>query len=97
MNEENLSLIHKFDSKIDTDGSFNIPKDELKQLYDKGFRDIQVVILGSSISAVRRSGINDDLFKNIKERQALPDSVVLDFLRIKGILADTNYKNKVKF
>lgn len=97
MSEESLSVIHKFETELRNDGSIEIPKDELKPLYDKGFRNINVVILGSSLSAVNSSGIDNNLFNNIKEMQTLPDSVVLDFLRIKGKLENKNFERKINF
>lgn len=97
MNDENLTVIYKFEAKLDSKGEFNIPKEEIKSLYEKGFKNVEVLILGSSLSAAESSGIDINLYNNIKTRQSLPDTVVLDFLSIKGKLAGTDYKNKVRF
>jgi len=94
MSDENLSVIHKFETEIEEDGSIKIPKEELKSLREKGFGKINVVVLGSSGKAVQYKGYDESLFRKIKEVQVLPDDVVLGFLNVKGKLSGSEFEKR---
>lgn len=97
MTDETLTDVLKFQSEIDEKGNIQIPQEKLKQLHDKGFKKVQVVIFGSAKDAASEKGIDEESFELIRELQSLPDSVVLDFLHARGRLSKSDIKERIKF
>ena len=97
MNDDNLSVILRFESSITQDGLLELNTERFKQLREKGFDKVEVIILGASETAVVNKGFDVELYKNIRNMQTLPDSVVLDFLQCKGSLRKTNIKDRIEF
>lgn len=95
MNEENLSKLLSFETKIKSDGSVDLPAEELKNLFNNGFREVKIDIYGETIKAVENSGLDINLFNQIKFTQKLPDNVVLNFLKSKGSLVNSNIQSRI--
>ncbi|MEJ5352171.1 MAG: hypothetical protein WHS65_11345 [Melioribacteraceae bacterium] len=95
MNEENLSKLLSFETKIKSDGSLDLPFEELKNLFNNGFHEVKIDIYGETIKAVENSGLDINLFNQIKFIQKLPDNVVLNFLKSKGSLVNSNIQARI--
>lgn len=97
MDKENLTNLYSFDSEIKETGEILYPIAKLKELNEKGFKNIHVVVLGSAEKAVSENGLDISLFNKIKELQVLPDSVVADFLSSKGVLYSSDIAARIEY
>jgi len=95
MYEENLSKLLSFETKIKSDGSVDLPAEKLKKLFDNGYCEIKIDIYGETIKAVENSGLDINLFNQIKFIQKLPDNVVLNFMKSKGSLVNSNIQARI--
>ncbi len=94
---ENQTKIYEFETKINEDGSINLPINKLMEFKKNGFNEISVVLYGSAKNTAQHLKINIDLFEKIKEVQGLPDVVILDLLKSKGSMANSNSILKLKY
>ena len=97
MNEEKLSELFSFESKIDDDGNIKIPKDKLDSFKQKGFSQVKITVHADSKKLAENLGYDSNLFDEIKNMQSIPDSVVLDLLSSKGKLTGHNFENRISF
>ena len=66
MIDENLTSVLNFESEIGIDGTIKLPKEKLIEIRSKGFKKVNVVLFGSSKTAVAEKGIDQNLFDNIE-------------------------------
>ncbi len=97
MDDEKLTKIFNYESEIEDDGSIKIPKEDIKLLKQKGYNKLHVVLFGSALDAADDQGIDMISFGKIRDLQTLPETVVLDFLKMKGKLNNTNFSERVKY
>lgn len=97
MDEEKVTKVYNFETTIDEEGNIVLPKDELIKIREKGFENVNVVVFGSINKAVTLKGIDIDLFQRIRDMQTLPDTVVLDFLSVKGTLSQSNFEERINY
>ncbi len=95
MNEENLSKLFSFETNIKNDGSVELPIEEFKKLFNQGFREIKIDIYGTVSQALHNSKLDINLFNQVKLKQQLPDTVVLNFLKSKGSLTNSDIKKRI--
>lgn len=96
MDKENLTAIFNYESEIGENGEVNFPAEKLKELHDKGFKKVNIVFFGSSENAASELDIDLDMFNKIKDLQGLPDTVVLDFLTVKGALKNSKIEERIE-
>lgn len=94
---ENQTKIYEFETKINDDGSINLPINKIKELKENGFNEIMIVVYGSAIYAAQSMELDLDLFEKIKEVQGLPDAVILDLLKSKGSMTNSNSLKKLNY
>lgn len=92
---ENQTKIYEFETKINDDGSINLPINKLKELKENGFNEITIVVYGSAKNSAQSMELDLDLFGKIKEVQGLPDAVILDLLKSKGSMTNSNSLKKM--
>mgnify|MGYP005838381375 CR=1 FL=1 len=97
MNEKTLTDLLKFQAEIDSEGGIKFPREQLKLLREKGFKNVQVVMFGSAKDAASEKGVDAGSYELIRNLQSLPDSVALDFLNSRGKLSDTGIKERITF
>lgn len=95
MNDEMKTEVFSFYAEIDSEGELKIPKEKLKTLRQKGFKEVLVNIYGSARDAAENTGLDVQTFDKIKNVQSLPDLVVLDFIKSKGSLKNSGFINKL--
>ena len=89
------TLVYSFESEIGKDGDLHIPTNTLRKIREKGYKKIKVSIYGSSLLASKHLGFSEETFNKIKNVQSLPDTVVLDFLSVKGSISEKSFASRV--
>lgn len=97
MFDETKTPLIKFSTEINEKGELSIPYEKLKSLKEKGFKNVEVIIMGDSDQALQLNNIDPVLFKLIKEKQGIPDTAVLDFIHSKGSLADSKLDERINY
>lgn len=97
MNDDAISKLLSFNTEIKNDGTIEYPIEKFKKLSEQGFEKIKICVYGDSKNVALQIGINAELFEKIKSIQSLPDLVVLDFLKSKGSLTNSNFKERILF
>ncbi len=96
MNKNDIqSEILQFETEIDEDGNIHYSQEEFRKLKQVGFEKVTIKIFGLSKKAARSLNFDSELFETIKEKQGLPESVVLEFLNSKGSIKSETLKNKL--
>ncbi len=93
--EKQINLLN-YKAKLSGNGSFEIPVEELRKIYDSGIDEVTISISASSNKLSSITGINSGLFAKIREKQSLPPEAVYDFLNCKGKLSKSNFEKKLK-
>ncbi len=86
-----------FSTEINSQSGIDSLRKKLDELKAGGLNNFTVKIFSDSPHTFEDLGIDKDLFDQIKEKQALPEDVVLDFLKSKGSLPDNNYIARIKW
>lgn len=92
MLDENFVKITELDAGISEEGFCLIDKFKLKELYDDGYREVKIIVMGKPGDALIPMNIEKAKFEKIKRMQNLPDAVVIDFLMSKGKALKANRK-----
>ena len=95
MIEENQKKLLNYKAKLLENGSFDIPYEEIREIYNSGIDEVTISISASSNKLSSIAGIDQKVFEKIKEKQSLPPGVVFDFLNCKGRLSKSNFKKKL--
>ncbi|MGD8778989.1 MAG: hypothetical protein PVH88_08510 [Ignavibacteria bacterium] len=95
MIEENQINLLSFKVQLSENGSFEIPVEEMRQIYNSGIDKVTVTISASPNKLNKISGIDNELFQKIKNKQSLPSDVVYNFLNCKGKLSKSRFKEKL--
>ena len=94
MNDKQTEI---FSTEINSESGLESLHKKLEELKPLGLKELTVKIFSATIDIFENLGIDKDLFEQIKEKQALPDEVVADFLKSKGSLPDNNYIARIKW
>lgn len=94
MNDENTTNLFSFTAKIGKNGLIELPLKELQKIYDEGYSEIKITVYGDARKAAENEGFDIELFEEIKTVQSLPDSVVFNFLKTKGILSNSDFNKR---
>jgi len=92
MNDDSLSKIFSFETTINENGDINIPFNNLKNLFQNGYRNVTVEIYGDSQRAIEISENDISVFNKIISIQSLPQNDVLGFLNSKGSLNEDDIR-----
>jgi len=95
MNKDENVLLKSILVDLEEDESFEKLVEELKLLKNQGYRKTDVLVYKNVIEEVKLRGIDQTIFSNIKEKQDLPDYVVLDFIECAGVIKDKDFKKRV--
>ena len=96
MLDDNTIDFVSFTAEVGELGTIRIPDDKLKILRQKGISNIKVDISVSIDEVLSTMNVDAELFYAVKETQAVPDNIILGFLRSKGKLKGTNFGTRLK-
>lgn len=84
MLDEKYIKIDELFCEIDAEG--DLDSGLFKKFFNNGFRKLKLIVMADPNEAISSFNINKDLYNRIKDTQNLPETVVIDFLSIKGKL-----------
>lgn len=96
MNEDFLTELLSLEFKNVSEENIGILREKLNGLLEKGYSGLKIVVLGNAAEAADFKKDEAELFNKIKEKQGLPDEVVIDFMHSKGKLAGSNLHEILK-
>jgi hypothetical protein len=92
MLDENVVKITELDAEISEEGFILIGKSKLKEIYNDGYKEVKLIVMGKPSDVLIPMNIDKSKFEKIKNMQNLPDAVVIDFLKSKGKALKENRK-----
>lgn len=92
---KNLTEIFSID--INSESEIENLQKKIEELKSTGIKKFTIKIFGEPDAALQNKGIDAELFGAIKDKQALPDEVVLAFLKCKGSLNDSKFERRIKW
>ena len=81
---------------LEKDENFEEVVRELKSLRDQGYSRTNILVYKNVLEEIRLAGIDESLFKKIKNKQDLPDYVILDFIRCAGSVKEEDFGKRVE-
>ena len=97
MNNNNQTKLFSYNTDIPDNGKINIPSERFIELKEKGFSEIQISVYGNARKAAIEMGYDLELFEKIRSIQSLPENVVFDFLKTRGILFKSKFEKRITF
>ena len=95
MNEKELIELKSLVIDLNDHSSVNLLSQTFKELKNNGYTSVTVNIKTSPEQELKKSQIDIELFKKIKEVQELPDWVVINFILAAGKLKNSNFRNRI--
>ncbi|MCX7797995.1 MAG: hypothetical protein N2249_05190 [Melioribacter sp.] len=95
MSEENLIRLISFKTTIKEDGTFVYPVEEVKKIFHHGYNEIIVNIYTTTNNYIAKSGIDINLYQKIKDTQGIPEEIVINLIKSKGSLKNSNIKERL--
>jgi len=92
MSNKELIEIKSIQIDLKDDSSAEIFKQKLAELKNKGYNSVTIEIKTSTEEELKKSGLNMDVFKKIKDTQDLPDWVVINLMLAAGKLKGSEFK-----
>lgn len=92
MSNKELIEIKSIQIDLKDDNSAEIFKQKLAELKNKGYNSVTIEIKTSTEEELKKSGLNMDVFKKIKDTQDLPDWVVINLMLAAGKLKGSEFK-----
>ena len=92
MSNKELIEIKSIQIDLKDDNSAEIFKQKLAELKNKGYNSVTIEIKTSTEEELKKSGLNMDVFKKIKNIQDLPDWVVINLMLAAGKLKGSKFK-----
>ena len=92
MNEKELIDIKSLHIDLDDENSVKLIDQTLHELKNKGYDRITIEIRTSTEQELKKSDLDIEVFKKIKETQDLPDWVVIKLMLAAGKLKESKFK-----
>ena len=92
MSNKELIEIKSIQIDLKDDNSAEIFKQKLAELKNEGYNSVTIEIKTSTEEELKKSGLNMDVFKKIKDTQDLPDWVVINLMLAAGKLKGSEFK-----
>jgi hypothetical protein len=92
MSNKEIIEIKSIQIDLKDDSSAEIFKQKLAELKNKGYNSVTIEIKTSTEEELKKSGLNMDVFKKIKDTQDLPDWVVINLMLAAGKLKGSEFK-----
>lgn len=96
MLDEGFVKITELKAEISEEGIIGVDVSKLKELYNDGYKEVKLIVMGKPGDALIPMNIDNAKFEKIKSMQNLPDAVVIDFLKSKGKALKENKKWRKK-
>ena len=95
MNEKELIELKSLVIDLNNESSDNLLSQTFNELKSNGYTTVTVDIKTSPEQELKKSQIDIELFKKIKEVQELPDRVIINFILAAGRLKNSNFRNRI--
>ena len=95
MNEKELIELKSLVIDLNDHSSVNLLSQTLNELKNNGYTSVTVDIKTSPEQELKKSQIDIELFKKIKEVQELPDWVVINLILAAGKLKNSNLRSRI--
>lgn len=92
MTDKDLIEIKSLQIDLGDDNSVKLVDQTLHELKNKGYDRVTIEIKTSTEQELKKSGLDFEVFKKIKETQDLPDWVVINLMMAFGKLKESNFK-----
>jgi hypothetical protein len=92
MSEKELIDIKSLEINLDDKNLTKLIEQTLNELKNKGYHLVTVDIKTSTEQELKKSGLDIEVFKKIKDVQDLPDWVVINFMLAAGKLKESKFK-----
>ena len=92
MSEKELIEIKSLQIDLNDENSTNLVTQKLTELKNEGYDRITISIKTSSEEELKKSGLDIEVFKKIKEIQDLPDWVIINLMLATGKLKESKFK-----
>jgi len=92
MNKEEIIEKKSLQLDLADPNSTNLLVQALNELKKNGYEKVIVDIKTSTEQKLKKFGLDINIFEKIKERQELPDWVVVNLMLVEGKLKDSNFK-----
>lgn len=96
MNKQS-SEIFSFELETDSSGDLNILAEKIAELKNNGYKNLTIKIFSDTTKSLDDLGVDKEKFDRVKEKQALPDDVILEFFQCKGSLNDKKISERIKW
>lgn len=95
MNDSLVFLLGDFKFVPDNEGNIDVLHEKINSLVNRGIVEVNAESIDKKNNITISRKINLHSFLKIKEMQALPDAVVLDFLISKGGLKKSDFVKRI--
>ena len=92
MIEKELIELKSLQIDLDDEKSIKLFADTLNELKNKGYDKVKIEIKTSTEQELKKSDLDIEVFKKIKETQDLPDWVVINLMLAGGKLRESKFK-----
>jgi hypothetical protein len=92
MIEKELIELKSLQIDLDDEKSIKLFAETLNELKNKGYDKVKIEIKTSTEQELKKSDLDIEVFKKIKETQDLPDWVVINLMLAGGKLVESKFK-----
>ena len=92
MIEKELIELKSLQIDLDDEKSIKLFAETLNELKNKGYDKVKIEIKTSTEQELKKSDLDIEVFKKIKETQDLPDWVVINLMLAGGKLGESKFK-----